>query len=68
MQTAVMPNEWLIQLEQAASNLDENSMTELLQRLPDEYTFLAQALQNKVNNFDFDEIVDLLQQTIRLNK
>ncbi|MGF1539720.1 MAG: ATP-binding protein [Pleurocapsa sp.] len=59
----VMPNEWLTQLEQAASELDEEAVARLLNLIPDEHTLLAKALQNKVDDFDFDDIVDLIQQT-----
>ena len=58
----VMPQGWLTQLEQAASELDEDAIMKLLDQIPDEHTLLFKALQNKVNDFDFDEIADLVQQ------
>ncbi len=61
----IMPGEWLTQLEQAASELDEELVMELLNQIPDEHTLLAQALQNKVDDFDFDDIVNLVQQTVQ---
>ena len=65
----VMPSKWLTQLKEAASELDEDSIASLLAQIPDEHTLLAQALQNKVSDFDFDDIVDLIGQTakIRIN-
>ncbi|BAZ46313.1 two-component hybrid sensor and regulator [Chondrocystis sp. NIES-4102] len=60
----VMPSEWLNQLEQAASALDEEAIALLLAKIPDEHQLLAQALENKVADFDFDEIVNLIQQTV----
>lgn len=63
----VMPSEWLIQLQQAASELDEELVMELLDRIRDEHHLLAQALQNKVADFDFDEIVELVRQTVSIN-
>ena len=65
----VMPSKWLTQLKEAASELDEDSIANLLAQIPDEHTLLAQALQNKVSDFDFDDIVDLIGQTakIRIN-
>ena len=60
-----MSREWLIQLEQAAADLDEELIVELLNQIPTEHTLLAQAIQNKVDDFDFDDIVDLVQQTIK---
>ncbi len=59
----IMPSEWLTQLEQAASESDEELIMELLQQIPDEHILLTQALQNKVDDFDFDDIVNLVQQT-----
>ena len=60
----VMPSTWLTQLEQAASELDEEVVVELLNQIPDEHILLAKLLQNKVDNFDFDDIVNLVQQTV----
>lgn len=59
----VMPSEWLTQLEEAAAELDEAEIVNLLNRIPDEHTLLAQAIQNKVDDFDFDQIVNLIKQT-----
>ena len=61
----VMSREWLMQLEQAAEDLNEELVLELLAQIPDEHTLLAQALQSKVATFDFDDIVNLIQQTIK---
>ncbi|MGL6339693.1 MAG: ATP-binding protein, partial [Waterburya sp.] len=61
----VMPSEWLTQLEQAASTLDNEEIALLLSQIPNEHTLLAQVLKNKVDNFDFDEIVNLIQQTVK---
>ncbi len=60
----VMSREWLTQLEQAASELDEDAIAKLINQIPEEHTLLTQVLQNKVDDFDFDEIVNLIQQTI----
>jgi signal transduction histidine kinase/DNA-binding response OmpR family regulator len=57
----VMPRDWLVQLEQAALELDGESIIELLDRIPDEHTLLARALKNKVDDFDFDDIAQLIQ-------
>ena len=56
----VMPKEWLSQLEKAAGELDDEAIALLLAQIPDEHSALALALQDKVNNFDFDDIVDSL--------
>lgn len=61
----IMPHEWRTQLEHAASELDEDAILELLDRIPDEHTLLAQALRSKIDDFDFDEIASLVQRTVR---
>jgi signal transduction histidine kinase/CheY-like chemotaxis protein len=58
----VMPSEWLLRLERAATELDREEITELLAEIPDEYSFLVAALQSQVDNFDFDKIIDLVEQ------
>ena len=57
-------NDFLRQIEVSPS-----AIASLLAQIPDEHTLLAQALQNKVSDFDFDDIVDLIGQTakIRIN-
>lgn len=59
----VMSGEWLTRLESAAAELDHEAIAQLISQIPDEHTLLAQLLQNKVDDFDFDDIVDLVQQT-----
>nr|WP_246841495.1 hybrid sensor histidine kinase/response regulator [Chroococcidiopsis sp. TS-821] len=57
----VMPTEWIAQLHEAAAKLDAETIAQLITEIPTDYAFLAQALQQKVNNFDFDQIIDLAQ-------
>ena len=63
----IMPSDWLTQLQQAASELDEDVIFELLTQIPDEHTLLAQTLQNKVSDFDFEDIVNLVEQTAKIS-
>jgi signal transduction histidine kinase/CheY-like chemotaxis protein len=58
----VMSSEWLAKLEQAAEELDQELVSDLLEQIPAEHTSLADALKNKVDDFDFDAIIDLVQQ------
>jgi len=57
----VMPTAWIAQLHNAAAKLDAETIAQLITEIPTDYAFLAQALQQKVNNFDFDQIIDLAQ-------
>ena len=56
----IMPKDWLTQLEAAAAELDHEAIADLVRQVPDEHSFLAQALQGKLDDFDFDEIVNLI--------
>ena len=60
----IMPQEWLIELERAASELDEDSIRVLLDLIPEEHSLSTKALHEKVNNFDFGDITDLVRQII----
>ncbi len=63
---AVMPPEWLAQLHQAAAKINAQLIGELIAQIPEEHQPLAQALWEKVNNFDFDRIMNLAQQAAAL--
>ncbi|NET36409.1 MAG: response regulator [Cyanothece sp. SIO1E1] len=56
-----MPVEWLIQLHQAATRLDENKMLRLIEQMDEGHDAIAHALTRLVNTFRFDQIVDLTQ-------
>lgn len=64
----LMPSEWLTQLKEAASELNEDLITDLLAQIPNEHTLLPRTLQNKVNDFNFDEIVKSIEQTAKISK
>jgi signal transduction histidine kinase/DNA-binding response OmpR family regulator len=57
----VMSPNWIAELHQAAAKLDAEELLQLIDQIPSEYNFLAQALQQKVKNFDFDQLIDLAQ-------
>ncbi|MEM8828384.1 MAG: response regulator, partial [Cyanobacteria bacterium P01_G01_bin.19] len=57
----VMSNHWLNQVEQAANELNRDLLTQLIEEIPSEYTYLKNALQSQVNNFDFDSILNLIK-------
>ncbi len=58
----IMPTEWTARLEKATLELNEELIAELLQQIPDEHSLLAQALEDRLNNFDFGSILDLARQ------
>ena len=57
----VMPAEWVEKLHYATTKLDAGQVLALIAQIPDKYSPLAKALQHKVNNFDFDQILNLTQ-------
>ncbi|MGD1920440.1 MAG: response regulator, partial [Pleurocapsa sp.] len=56
----VMPNSWLQELKQAAGELDESSLEELIMQIPDEYSHIAKSLTNLADNFEFKQIFELI--------
>ncbi|MEL6927798.1 MAG: ATP-binding protein [Cyanobacteria bacterium J06600_6] len=61
----IMSTAWLSELEAAAEELDEEAITLLISQIPNEHAFLAQALQDKVDDFDFDDIVNSIRATAK---
>ncbi len=61
-----MPNEWVEKLHQAAARLDAEMISQLVAQIPEENNPLAKALLDKVNDFDFDQIMNLAQEATTL--
>jgi signal transduction histidine kinase/DNA-binding response OmpR family regulator len=59
----VMSHQWLTQLEQAAIVLDQDLLTQLVQKIPSEHLDLKNALQKEIDNFDFDQILNLARKS-----
>ncbi len=57
----VMPAEWVEKLQYAATELDAERMLTLIEQIPKKHASLAKALLQKVNDFDFDQILSLTQ-------
>ena len=55
-----MPPQWLAKVDRAASQLNEQLLLELIAEIPQEHDFVREALANKVANFDFDVILELI--------
>ncbi|WP_448561382.1 ATP-binding response regulator, partial [Trichothermofontia sp.] len=54
-----MPIAWIESLQQAAQQVNAKKITKLIESIPPEQTALAQALMEMVDNFRFDQIIDL---------
>ncbi|OCR02225.1 hypothetical protein BCD67_10765 [Oscillatoriales cyanobacterium USR001] len=58
---AAMPKNWIAALGQAATELDEKAILILLNQIRLEYPQVVNAIEDLVNNFRFDLIVDLIE-------
>ncbi|MGK7872194.1 MAG: ATP-binding protein [Xenococcaceae cyanobacterium] len=56
---AVMPTEWVTQLHYFAAAADAEQIFRLLEQIPEENASLAQAIADLVNNFCFEQLMDL---------
>jgi CHASE2 domain-containing sensor protein/nitrogen-specific signal transduction histidine kinase len=60
---SAMPPEWIEKLHQAATRLDDNLITELIGQIPNGYTDLAKNLTYLADNFRYDLMIELIQQS-----
>jgi predicted Zn-dependent protease with MMP-like domain len=61
-----MSDEWLKELYEAAELINEKLITQLLSQIPQENQNLARSIQQEVDNFDFDRIMNLAQEAVNL--
>jgi signal transduction histidine kinase/DNA-binding NarL/FixJ family response regulator len=64
----IMPDEWLRELIEAAILLDNQLIAQLLSQIPEPHQGLAQSIQQKVDNFDFHQIINLVEQALKNSK
>ncbi|WP_107667908.1 GAF domain-containing hybrid sensor histidine kinase/response regulator, partial [Cyanothece sp. BG0011] len=55
----VMPTQWITQIHQRAREGNDLSLLELLEAIPPEETTLKKALNELIENFQFDDIIEL---------
>jgi CheY-like chemotaxis protein len=58
---AAMPAEWVTQLNEAATQVDGELISQLIAQIPQEQVDLANGLTDLVNNYRFDRIIALTQ-------
>jgi CheY-like chemotaxis protein len=56
-----MPSDWIQALYQAASEADSDALLELIQEIPLDNHDLANALRRMVENFSYDQMINLTQ-------
>ncbi|GET41122.1 response regulator [Microseira wollei] len=64
-QLAQMPQTWIAQLYQAANEVDEELVAQLIEQIPESYTPLAKALRDLLDDFRLDIIVRLTHSIIK---
>ncbi|MBW4694773.1 MAG: PAS domain S-box protein [Lyngbya sp. HA4199-MV5] len=57
----VMPADWLAALQQAAQHCDDDEASHLIKQIPQAYSTLSTGLDRLVHNFQFKQIVQLIQ-------
>jgi signal transduction histidine kinase/CheY-like chemotaxis protein len=61
---AIMSDEWLQALSEAAELINNELIAQLLTEIPQENQNLAQAIQKQVDDFDFERIMNLAQEAV----
>jgi two-component system sensor histidine kinase/response regulator len=59
---AVMPADWVTQLNQAALEVDADQILQLIEQIPATHLALAEGLTDLVSRFGFDEILELSEE------
>jgi Amt family ammonium transporter len=57
----VMSSEWIAKLYQVALDLDDDLIIELVKEIPPEYDRIAQSIQDLVNRYQIDYILNLIE-------
>ncbi|HBW57512.1 MAG TPA: hypothetical protein DEF27_06775, partial [Oscillatoriales bacterium UBA8482] len=60
-QFQIMPQEWVIRLYQAVLEADEQQIMRLIPEIPETETYLATSLTKLVRQFQFEQIIDLIE-------
>ncbi|HEY9631842.1 MAG TPA: response regulator [Coleofasciculaceae cyanobacterium] len=58
---AAMPLSWVVELNQAAKNINEESIVQLIEQIPENNTLLAAALKDLLDDFRLDIVFRLTQ-------
>ncbi len=59
-----MPQEWLLQLQDATAKVDNEVILELLQEIPEDYQVLHQSISDLIENFRYDSILELVEEAL----
>ncbi len=59
-----MPQEWLLQLQDATTKVDNEIILELLKEIPEDYQVLHQSISDLIDNFRYDSILELVEEAL----
>jgi signal transduction histidine kinase/CheY-like chemotaxis protein len=65
---SIMPLPWITQLHQAALCTDEKRILQLLEQIPDAHRTIATTLEEWVNTYRCDKILDLTQELLQIRE
>ncbi|AFZ34713.1 Cache sensor hybrid histidine kinase [Stanieria cyanosphaera PCC 7437] len=63
---AIMSDQWLEELSEAAALINNQLIAQLLAEIPHDQQNLAKAIQKEVDDFDFERIMNLAQEAVNL--
>jgi signal transduction histidine kinase/CheY-like chemotaxis protein len=61
---AIMSDEWLMELSEAAALTSERLIARLLSQIPPQHQALVRAIEKQVDEFDFDRIMNLAREAV----
>ena len=61
----IMPVDWIVELHNLAKKLDGESIFQLIKQTPSKYAVLVKSILDLVDNFRFDLIVNITEQTLK---
>jgi signal transduction histidine kinase/CheY-like chemotaxis protein len=64
---AIMSDEWLNELSEAAALINEELIAQLLAQIPTEHQTLVKAIEKQVDDFNFDRLMNLAQKAVNLS-
>ena len=65
---AAMPSEWLVELQESTTKVDNDAIMAILERIPNQDQDLKQALIDLIENFRYDSILELTDNALSQKK
>jgi signal transduction histidine kinase/DNA-binding NarL/FixJ family response regulator len=62
---AIMSDEWLMELSEAAALIDDRIIAQLLLQIPPQHQTLVRSIEKEVDEFNFDRIMNLAREAVK---